>query len=131
MSLFAEPHLGQGTLSVVTDYPASQAALAKTMHRDDEPIAKRFEIYFNGIELANGYHELTDASEQRLRLEQSNQERIRLGKSSLKVDEHFLHALEQGLPDCCGVAVGFDRLMLLRHQKESLEEILPFAWSEA
>ncbi|HSW85996.1 MAG TPA: EF-P lysine aminoacylase EpmA [Rhabdochlamydiaceae bacterium] len=130
MSLIIEPHFGKDSLSVITDFPASQAALAKII-QGEEPIAKRFEVYSNGIELANGYHELADPNEQRRRLEESNKERIRLGKTSLKMDEHFLHALDQGLPDCCGVAVGFDRLMLLRHQKDSLEDVLPFPWSEA
>jgi elongation factor P--(R)-beta-lysine ligase len=131
MSLLVEPHLGHNCLSVIANFPASQAALAKTALNGEEPIAKRFEIYHQGIELANGYHELTDAKEQRQRLLQTNAQRLHLNKPTLKIDENFLSALDQGLPDCCGVAVGFDRLMLLRHQKDYLEAILPFAWPQA
>ncbi|NGX37036.1 MAG: Elongation factor P--(R)-beta-lysine ligase [Chlamydiae bacterium] len=107
-----EPKLGQNQLTVITDYPPSQAALAKTALVEGEQVAKRFEIYFNGIELGNGFDELTDAKEQRIRLDVENQKRINLGKEALPIDEEFLTALET-LPDCCGVAVGFDRLMAL------------------
>lgn len=96
MSLLVEPHLGKDSLCVITDFPASQAALAKTALKNDEPIAMRFEVYCKGIELANGYDELTDLSEQRRRLERSNAQRVLLGKPALKIDEHFLAALERG-----------------------------------
>lgn len=128
MSFVVEPHLGKGALSVLTDYPATQAALAQTHWKGEEQVAERFEIYYQGIELTNGYHELTDPVEQKRRLEEANQTRRSQGKEPLPLDEHFLAALEEGLPDCCGVAVGFDRLMLLRHNKTSLEDVLPFAW---
>jgi lysyl-tRNA synthetase class 2 len=131
MSLLVEPHLGQDKLSVINYFPASQAALAKTCCNQEESVAKRFEIYFKGIELANGYDELADAEEQRIRLQKSQDQRIFLGKSPLKIDEQFIKALEKGFPDCRGVAVGFDRLMMLRHQKNSLTPILPFSWEEA
>ena len=126
-----EPHLGKETLTVLRDYPASQSALAQTTLREEEAIAERFEIYFRGVELANGFHELTDSIEQRRRFEAENQERIRLGKKALPLDENFLQALKEGLPDCCGVAAGFDRLMLLRHGEKNLETVLPFSWKEA
>jgi lysyl-tRNA synthetase class 2 len=128
ISFVVEPHLGQNGLTVLWGYPASQAALAQTRFLEDEPIAERFEIYYRGIELCNGYHELTDALEQRRRLAAENEERLQLGKQALKIDEHFLKALEKGIPDCCGVAVGFDRLMLLRHGKSNLEDVLPLSW---
>jgi lysyl-tRNA synthetase class 2 len=131
VSLLIEPKLGQNELTVLSYFPASQAALAKTTTRDGEPVACRFEIYYRGIELANGYHELTDPIEQRKRLEEANQARLQAGKQALKIDERFLEALDQGLPDCCGVAVGFDRLMLLRHNQTSLKEVLPFTWHDA
>jgi len=118
-------------LTVIRDYPASQSALARTKIRENEPISERFEIYCKGVELANGFHELTDPIEQRRRLHDQNAERRRLNKDTLPLDENFLSALESGLPDCCGVAVGFDRLMLLRHNKHSLDEILPFSWNLA
>lgn len=126
MGFIVEPHLQD--LTVIRDFPASQSALAQTSMCDGALVAERFEIYFKGIELANGFHELTDPIEQRKRFHLSNTQRQEMGKTTLPLDEQFLHALERGLPDCCGVAVGFDRLMLLRHNKKSLEDILPFSW---
>lgn len=125
-----EPHLGKDGLCVLAHYPSSQAALAKTCQRGDELAAERFEIYHHGLELANGYHELVDADEQRKRLIESNVHRQQLGKDTLPIDEHFLQALEKGLPDCCGVAVGFDRLMMLRHN-QPIAEVIPFTWDIA
>lgn len=123
-----EPHLGKEGLTILMDYPSSQAALAQTRYREGHQVAERFEIYFKGVELANGYHELADAQEQRRRLEEANRERKQLEKSELPIDERFLEALERGLPDCCGVAVGFDRLMMLRHGIDSINEVLPLPW---
>ncbi len=128
LSSVVEPHLGQKKLSVLFDYPASEAALAKTRQKNDETVADRFEIYYQGVELCNGYYELIDPLEQRCRFEEANSMRIALGKSALPIDEQFLAALEKGMPECCGVAVGFDRLMILRHQANSLSEVLPFTW---
>ncbi|MBX9923109.1 MAG: EF-P lysine aminoacylase GenX [Rhabdochlamydiaceae bacterium] len=130
MGSVIEPHLGQEEITVLGDYPSSQAALAKTEQKGDEKVAKRFEIYFQGIELANGYLELTDGKEQRTRFLQSNEKRQKAGKESLPIDEHFLEALEKGFPECCGVAVGFDRLLMLKQKASSLKEILPFSWDE-
>lgn len=126
MGFIVEPHLND--LTVIKDFPETQAALAKTTQQNEEMVAERFEIFFKGIELANGFHELTDPIEQRRRLHEQNQMRVAIGKAPLPVDENFLKALEKGLPDCCGVAVGFDRLMMLRHDKKCLEEVLPFSW---
>jgi lysyl-tRNA synthetase class 2 len=126
-----EPQLGQNELTVLTDYPASQASLAKKRWNGPEEVADRFEIYYKGIELANGYHELTNASEQRNRLNEANDTRISMKKGSLPIDEKFLTALERGLPDCCGVAVGFDRLMMLRHHQTNIAEVLSWGWEMA
>jgi lysyl-tRNA synthetase class 2 len=126
MGFIIEPQLEN--LTVIRDFPAAQSALAQTTLRKDEPVAERFEVYFKGIELANGFHELTDPIEQRKRLHGQNDSRKEMGKELLPLDENFLKALEIGLPDCCGVAVGFDRLMLLRHEKNHLKEVLPFSW---
>lgn len=119
-ALFAfkiEPCLGKHGLSIVRDFPASQAALSQI---GENGLAERFEIFYKGVELANGYHELADPDEQRARFESANKLRIELGKEAYPLDEPFLHALRQGIPDCCGVAVGFDRLLML---KEELREI--------
>jgi lysyl-tRNA synthetase class 2 len=126
LGFIIEPKLQE--LTVLRNYPATQSALARTQTCLDEEIALRFEIYYQGVELANGFHELADPAEQRRRFEEENQERLRHGKNALPIDENFLAALHQGLPDCCGVAVGFDRLMLLRHNKKTLSEVMPFAW---
>jgi len=126
-----EPQLGQDELFILAYYPASQAALAKKRWHDNEEVAERFEIYYQGIELANGYHELTNSQEQRQRFLEANVLRQALGKHSLPLDEFFLNALQKGLPDCCGVAVGFDRLMMLRHQATSLAQVIAWDWSQA
>ena len=131
VSFIVEPHLGKGKLTVLSHFPASQAALSKTfLSTEGEPLAYRFEVYYQGIELANGYDELTDAKEQKRRFEQANEERLRMGKDPLKIDEAFLLALHT-LPSCRGVAVGFDRLTQLRQGKQQLKEILPLSWDEA
>lgn len=126
-----EPKLGHDHLLVVTHYPASQAALAKRTIIDDFEVAERFEVYLNGVELANGYHELADAAEQYQRLVDANSRRVKLGKSSLPIDTYFIEALNRGFPDCCGVAVGFDRCMMLRHGIDRISDIIPFDWDQA
>jgi lysyl-tRNA synthetase class 2 len=130
LSFFIEPLLGESELVVIKHFPSSQAALAQLQTIDDEIVGERFEVYYKGIELANGYHELTDAVEQRKRLIASNKARQSLGKMPLPLDELFLSALEKGLPDCCGVAVGFDRLMMLRHHKTNIADVMPMTWSD-
>jgi len=130
LGVVVEPHLGSDSLTVLTHYPASQAALAQTCWKGDEEVSERFEVYYQGVELANGYHELRDVQEQRDRLEQANQMRLEMGKDALPIDEKFLEALPK-LPDCCGVAVGFDRLMMLRHDVTAIKDVLPFGWSSS
>lgn len=128
MGMVIEPTLGQQELSVVVDYPASQAALARRhQDADGEWVASRFELYLNGIELANGYDELTDTEEQRQRFDVDNAERRRLGLPEVDVDAHLLAALEQGLPASSGVALGLDRLIQLALGKTRLEEVLAFS----
>lgn len=129
LGISVEPQLGKEELTVLAYYPATQAALAQTIQRDDETVAERFEIYYRGVELANGYHELTDSAEQRRRFVADNAERVAKGKASLPIDEPFLQALQNGMPDCCGVAVGFDRLLMLRHQVSRISDVIPFGWS--
>lgn len=132
ITFLIEPSLGSDHYFVLTHYPSTQAALSKTLVMPDgEKVGCRFEVYHKGIELANGYHELTDPIEQRRRFEEGNAARTEAGKHPLPIDERFLSALEKGMPDCCGVAVGFDRLMLLKRVQKSLKTILPFTWENA
>jgi elongation factor P--(R)-beta-lysine ligase len=126
-----EPCLGIDKLCALSHYPSTQAALAKTIFRGEEKTAERFEVYYQGIELANGYHELADPMEQELRLIEANAARKQMGKETLPIDYKFLSALKKGLPDCCGVAVGFDRLIMLRHKASSLANVIPFDWDNS
>ena len=124
------PRLGQSALTFVHGYPASQAALAR-LDATDPRTARRFELYCDGIELANGFHELASASEQRARFAADNAERTRLGLPVHAVDERLLAALAAGLPDCAGVALGFDRTLMLAAQAANLDEVLPFPTDRA
>lgn len=126
-----EATLGDGELTVLAYYPASQAALARKRMHGIESVAERFEVYYKGVELANGYHELIDPAEQRQRFIEDNKMRCEMNKEPLPIDENLLKALEKGLPDCSGVAVGFDRLMMLRHHVSHIADILTFGWEEA
>lgn len=125
MGVKVGPRLGRGALTFVYGYPASQAALAQ-LDPHDTRAAQRFELYCEGIELANGFHELADAREQRARFERDNAERRRLGLDTAALDERLLAALEAGLPDCCGVALGFDRLVMLAAGADEIDQVLPF-----
>lgn len=121
-----EPYFNPDVYTVVYDYPEGQAALAKhELNRSQEKVSRRFEIYTAGVELANGYDELTDAKELRQRLLHANAKRIQEGKPSLSLDENFIGAHEQGIPDCCGVAVGFDRILMLKVNCKTIKEVLP------
>ncbi len=124
-----EPKLGQEELTVLTDFPPYEAALACIKIKNKEPVAERYEIYYEGVELTNGYHELSDANELRARFIQKNKERIAEGKSAYAIDEKLLQAMET-LPDCCGVALGFDRALMLRHHLRSIKPVISFAWDE-
>ena len=114
----------------VYDYPASQAALAR-LHPDDARLAKRFELYVRGIELANGYEELTDSVEQAARFAQDHAKRRARGQHLPPVDQHLLAALQSGLPACAGVALGLDRLIMLATQSQHISEVLSFSINKA
>lgn len=118
-----EPHLGQDKPVFVMDFPASQCALAK-VREDSPPVAERFEVYYKGIELANGYHELTDAKEQRRRFDADNQVRRKMGLPEIPLDEALLQALERGMPECAGVALGVDRLVMLALGANLITDVL-------
>ena len=109
----------------VYDYPISQAALAR-VRKDDSNVAERFELFFDGIELANGFSELTDAAEQRSRFERDNALRLERGLPQHPIDEHLLAALESGLEDCAGVALGLDRLLMVLLELDSIDQVLTF-----
>jgi lysyl-tRNA synthetase class 2 len=129
MCLIIEPQLGHEKIDVVVDYPASQAALARH-HRDPEDgewVASRFELYLAGVELANGYDELTDAEEQAARFEADNVERRGAGLPEVDVDRRLLAALAHGLPAGSGVALGIDRLIQLALGKSSVAEVMAFS----
>jgi len=120
-----EPCLGHGRPSYVLDYPASQASLAR-IRQGSPPVAERFELYVGGVELANGYHELTDAAEQRRRYRVDIELRSSMGRAAVPPDEHLLAALEDGLPACAGVALGVDRLVMVAAGATAIDEVLAF-----
>jgi len=120
-----EPQLGKKGPTVITDFPASQAALARK-RQDNPQLAERFEVYLQGIELANGFYELTDPIEQRHRFEQDLAKRKTLNLPTYPLDERFLAALTAGLPDCAGVALGLDRLLMLIIGASHINEVLAF-----
>ena len=109
----------------VYDYPVSQAALARVSPHDSS-VAERFELFFDGIELANGFSELTDAAQQRARFEADNEQRARRGLPLYEIDENLLAALESGLEDCAGVALGLDRLLMVLLDLDSIDQVLSF-----
>lgn len=117
-----EPRLGVGAPAILYDYPASMAALARL--GPDRRFAERFEVFVCGLELANGYGELTDPVEQRARFEADRALRTELRGSAYPVDEDFLAALESGLPDCAGIALGIDRLVMLATGAARIEDVL-------
>jgi len=127
LSTLIEPRLPQDRLIFIHHYPASQASLAK-LDAKDPRTAKRFEVFFNGLELANGFEELIDASEQRRRMQQENKLRQQKGLPEVVIDERFLAALEAGLPACSGVALGLDRLLMLITNKKHIDEVLAFSF---
>lgn len=128
MSLVVEPALEQVNQPVfVKDFPASQAALARKKEVDGDQVAGRFELYFKGLELANGYYELTDPQEQQRRFEMDIAKRKELGKPAIQPDYELLEAMKSGLPPCSGVALGLDRLIMIALHKMTIQEVQCFA----
>lgn len=113
----------------VTEYPASQASLARRKPTDSN-VAERFELYVAGVELCNGFGELTDAVEQRARFERDQAARAKLGKPVYPIDERFLDALTRGMPECAGNAIGFDRLVALACGTRSIADVIAFTDAE-
>ena len=129
-SQHVEPHIGQKRPCFVLDFPASQAALAK-ISSTNPLVAERFELYFQGIELANGFHELTDGPEQLKRFQQDNVKRQNMGLHIMPIDQNFIAAINFGLPACAGVALGIDRLLMLALNCSKIDQVIAFENSRA
>ncbi len=126
------PAFKKDCFTFLYDYPASQCALAKIASNEQRVlVAKRFELFFGEIELANGFHELTDASEQLKRFQYENKLRKQAGKEQGRIDENFIAALDSGLPECSGVAMGLDRFLMLLTKNSSIDQVLSFSWDHA
>lgn len=126
-----EPQLGQGCLTCLTHYPARDAALAK-ISPDNSLIAERFELFYQGMELANGYHELQDAETYRQRFDVNQSLRKQNGLEEVVLDENLLSTLaEKGLPNCAGVALGFDRLFALSQGAKSIDQVIAYGVLDA
>ena len=120
-----EPQIGKTSPCFVYNFPRSQASLAK-MSREDTRVAERFECYFQGVELVNGFNELTDSCVQLKRFQEDNIKREKLYHSIKPIDKHFIEALSQGLPQCSGVALGIDRLVMLALKAKHIEQVISF-----
>lgn len=130
ISIVIQPALPAETLTFVYDFPADQAALAK-IRPGNPPLAERFELYLGRTELANGYQELADAVEQQQRFDADNRLREKRGQSVCEIDHHLVKALEYGLPECAGVALGVDRLLMAIGGADSIGEVTAFPFSRA
>jgi lysyl-tRNA synthetase class 2 len=127
LALCVEPGLGRDRPEILCHYPASQASLAKVAATDaGYDVCERFELYYRGIELANGFHELVDAAELRSRFEKVNAARLESGRAVLPLPESLLSALEHGLPPCTGCALGFDRLAMLAIGATTIPQVMAF-----
>jgi lysyl-tRNA synthetase class 2 len=124
-----QPGFPQGRITVVHDYPATQCALAR-IRPGDPPLAERFELYLGPCELANGYHELDDAREQRARFQRDNAVRRARGQREMPVDERLLAVLD-ALPDCAGVALGIERLLMCLAGTDAIADVLAFPFVDA
>lgn len=130
-----EPSLGKNVngmpcICFLYHYPASQASLAKTAVKNGQLIAERFEVFIDGMELGNGFHELNDASEQRARFEADNQTRKQMGYNEIPMDEYFLEAVGH-LPECAGVAIGIERLLMVMSQSRHINDVIAFPFDRA
>jgi lysyl-tRNA synthetase class 2 len=125
-----QPYFPPDRVTVIYDYPASQCALAQ-IRNDDPPVAERFELYVGAQELANGYHELTDAGEQRARFLRDNARRRERGLRELPIDENLLAALESGMPACAGVALGIERLLMAMSGTDDIRNVLAISFADA
>lgn len=125
-----QPALEQQSFYLVYGYPAIQSSLARINQQNSE-IADRFEVFVNGVEIGNGFFELADVNEQEARFNQENKIRALKGQVQVQKDPFFLDALRTGLPDCSGVAIGLDRLLMIKAQVQSLDDVLVFPFESA
>lgn len=130
LSHVIEPELGFKAPLFIYDFPAAQAALAR-INASDPRVAERFEVYIQGFELANGFHELTDAQQQRQRFQAQQAQRQKLKRTAVAIDQRFISALAHGLPACAGVAVGLDRLLMILADTKNIDDVLTFPWQRA
>ncbi|QFQ32727.1 elongation factor P--(R)-beta-lysine ligase [Buchnera aphidicola (Aphis fabae)] len=126
-TLLIEPFLGEKRPIFVYHFPAEQASLA-SLNKKNNHIAERFEIFFKGIELGNGFYELTDYLENKKRLINENKKRYEMNLPIREIDSNFLNAINYGLPSCSGVAIGLDRLIMIALNKKSIDEVISFAF---
>lgn len=130
ISVIIQPNLPKNKPVFIYDYPATQAALAN-IRKGEINIAERFELFINGLELANGYQELLDASEQQQRFENENKQRLAAGQQAIPIDANLIEALQQGMPVVSGVAVGLDRVLMLATGKDSIQDVIAFTTDKA
>ena len=128
-SLVSE-HIQDDRLTCIYHYPCKQAALAK-LNDNDASLAERFEVFYGGFELANGYVELTDGNIQQQRFEADRDLRRQQQQDEIEIDTRLIAAQQHGLPECAGVALGFDRLMMLALGAKTIEEVIAFSWANA
>ncbi|MCX7121490.1 MAG: hypothetical protein NTZ67_06925, partial [Gammaproteobacteria bacterium] len=127
LSHLIEPTMGVEAPLFLYDFPPTQAALSIV----DNGVAQRFELYINGSEIANGFHELTDAAEQQRRFEKNQFDRRNNNQAVPEIDHYFIEALKSGLPNCAGVAIGLDRLLMQFAKTKNIQEVISFPFNRA
>ncbi|MCH9621785.1 MAG: Elongation factor P--(R)-beta-lysine ligase [Chlamydiia bacterium] len=124
-SIYIEPHLGKGCYTIITDFPEEEASLAQVVEEDGKRVAKRYEVFVDGVELANGFFELSCSQTARARFLKANKKRIAQNKAPYPLDESFLANLEKGLPNnTYGIAIGFDRLLMLALNASNINDVI-------
>lgn len=130
MSEVVEKNLPSNCPVFIYDYPSSQAALAK-IRKGEQDVAERFELYINGMELANGFYELSDAAEQEQRFHKDQEQRKKNNQQSIPIDKHLIEAMKEGFPECAGVALGLERLLMVLTGTEDISDVLAFPFDRA
>lgn len=130
LSHLIEPTMGIEKPLFLYDFPITQAALSK-IRNDAQPVAERFELYMNGSEIANGFHELTDAAEQQTRFEKNQLARRENNQRVPAIDHYFIDALQSGLPTCAGIAIGIDRLLMQYAKTNNIQDVISFPFERA